>query len=128
MAGGTVASLNRRYIDREPFNDGQYAVRPFDGKWGAFRINDGVRMGALYDRWEAARNENLQLNRSFGMTTERPDFSTLCDPQGRDLVPADTPKSHEVIIAEMEAYPASVPATTQQSAPVPAKSKGFSSL
>src|SRR5215510_7394119 len=35
----------RRDIDREPYNDGQYAVRPFDGKWGAFRISDGVRMG-----------------------------------------------------------------------------------
>src|SRR5262245_3022714 len=51
----------RRDIDREPFNDGTYAVRPFNGKWGAFRISDSVRMGGLYDRWEAARNEIYNL-------------------------------------------------------------------
>src|SRR5262245_42826219 len=61
------------------------------------------------------------------MAIERPDFSTICNAQGQDLVPAatsDTPQSHQQLIAEMEAYPASVPATP--TAPVPAKSRGFS--
>jgi hypothetical protein len=53
--------INRRDRDREPYADGQYAVRPFNGKWAAFRISDGVRMGNLYDRWEPARSEIWNL-------------------------------------------------------------------
>jgi len=52
----------RRDIDREPYRDENFAVRPFDGKWAAFRIKDNVRMGSLHDRWEAARNEIYNLN------------------------------------------------------------------
>jgi hypothetical protein len=51
----------RRDIDRTPYSDGQYEVRAFEGKWGAFRLRDGVRMGALYDQWQAARAEIWNL-------------------------------------------------------------------
>jgi hypothetical protein len=54
-------TLARRDRDREPYNDGQYAVRAHQGKWAAFRISDNVRMGALYDRFEPARNEIWNL-------------------------------------------------------------------
>src|SRR5262245_35364964 len=51
----------RRVRDREPYSDGTYAVRPQAGKWAAFRISDGVRMGGYYDSWQAARGEIYSL-------------------------------------------------------------------
>src|SRR5262245_16667724 len=58
------------------------------------------------------------------MSIQRDDWSGKFDNSGGALVPAETPKDHQQIIAEMEAYPASVPATS--TAPVPAKGRGFS--
>jgi hypothetical protein len=54
-------TINRRDRSREPYCDGQYAVRPLNGKWAAIRISDGVRMGNLYDRFEGARAEIWNL-------------------------------------------------------------------
>jgi hypothetical protein len=49
--------LQRKDRDREPFNDGTFAVRSVSGMWAAFRISDNVRMGGLHQRWEASRQE-----------------------------------------------------------------------
>lgn len=58
------------------------------------------------------------------MTIERPDFSTVCDAQGRDLVPADnTPQEHQQLLADIAASDGpGTPATT--TAPIPAERPG----
>jgi hypothetical protein len=55
--------LQRNARDREPFNDGKYAVRAFQGQWAAFRIADNVRIGNLHARWEGARNDIYLIRR-----------------------------------------------------------------
>src|SRR5262245_53733840 len=55
---------------------------------------------------------------------DRPDWPAgKFDSKGNELIPSDAPKPHEQIIAEMNAYPNSVPTTSDASAaaPVPAK-------
>src|SRR5262245_14977849 len=60
------------------------------------------------------------------MTTGRPDFSTICDAQGRDLVPAtsdNTPVEHQQLLADIAASDGpGTPATT--TAPVTTKRPG----
>jgi hypothetical protein len=54
--------LQRRPRDREPWSNGEVAVRPADGKWAGIRVRDNVRLTGLYDNWEAARAAVWQLS------------------------------------------------------------------
>jgi hypothetical protein len=54
--------------------------------------------------------------------TDRPDWAGKFDNKGNEITPSDAPKSHEQIIAEMNAYP-NVPATAPPAAAVPAPAK-----
>src|SRR5262245_53133254 len=55
---------------------------------------------------------------------DRPNWSPgQFDNKGNEITPSDAPKSHEQIIAEMNAYPNPVPATTSPAASVPVPAK-----